>query len=399
MASNPRFAVPAVLIVAVLLGAIGLQAQDSQQRRGFSVAIAQPANQEVVFGKNKIVAEVSIDDPEMIDKVEFIVGEETIFIDREPPFECFHDFGEDPASWIVRVVAHHVEGVTVSDAVITRKARWASIARVNRVLLWVSATNKAGDFITDLDKSELAVYENDTSQSVIDFYAENRPITMAILIDTSGSMRDKITEVHQAAGSFVETLRDVDRALVIDFDDNVFLIQDLTADQAELRAAIESTEPLGATSIYDAIHAAYRKIGTIDGRKAIILLSDGEDTTSQFGFKRVLEEAKANNTLIYSIALGNDAGGAGRKNVLKEFSETTGGRYFAVKKASELSGVYQRIAEELRKQFYLTYSTTNESWDGRWIKLKVTTDRDNVKIRSRRGYFAVRGTELGDSDG
>ena len=177
--------------------------------------------------------------------------------------------------------------------------------------------------------------------------------------------------------------------MVIDFDDNVFLIQDLTADHEQLRHAIASTEPIGATSIYDAIHASYRKIGDIDGRKAIIVLSDGDDTASQFGFKRVLDEAKSNNTLIYTIALGNAAGG-GRKNVLKEFAEVTGGKYFSVGKASDLGEVYQRIAEELRKQYYLTYSTTNTEWDGRWIKLRVDSKRPGVKIRARRGYFAVR---------
>jgi VWFA-related protein len=383
--------------VAAMVFAAASLAQDAQQRRGFSVAITEPVNQEVVFGKTKIAADVTIDDASLVEKVEFIIGEETIFVDREPPYECFHDFGEESASFIVRVVAHHVEGVSVSDAVITRKMKWATIERVNRVLLWVSATNKRGDYITDLTKEELQVFEDDKPQKVIDFYAEDRPITMAILIDTSGSMRDKIGEVHNAAGSFVETLREIDRALIIDFDDNVFLIQDLTSDHAALKTAIESTEPLGATSIYDALHAAYRKIGTIDGRKAIVLLSDGEDTTSQFGFKRVLEESKANNTLIYSIAVGGGSGGGSRKNVLKEFSEVTGGRFFSVKKAEDLAGVYQQIAEELRKQFYLTYSTDNDGWNGRWIKLRVVTNREDVKSRSRRGYFAVRGSQVGRS--
>jgi VWFA-related protein len=121
----------------------------------------------------------------------------------------------------------------------------------------------------------------------------------------------------------------------------------------------------------------------------VILLSDGEDTASQFGFKRVLEEAQTNNTMIFSIGLGIE-GGSPRREVLKEFSEVTGGRYFYVKKAGQLSDTYERIAEELRAQFYLTYSTTNENWDGHWIKIKVQSKRPGVKIRARRGYFAVR---------
>jgi len=124
------------------------------------------------------------------------------------------------------------------------------------------------------------------------------------------------------------------------------------------------------------------------------VLSDGEDTASQFSFQRVLEEVKSNSTLIYSIGLGG--GGQGpRKSVLKDFSDFTGGRPFFVKRADELGQVYQRIAEELRTQFYIAYSTTNEDWDGRWIKLEVKTDREDLEVRARRGYFAVRKSDGG----
>ena len=286
-------------------------------------------------------------------------------------------------------MAYHVEGVTVSDAAITRRLKFATIERVNRVLLWVTATDKQGNLVTDLAREDFKIYENGEEQKVLDFYHEERPITMAILLDTSGSMQEKIQEVHEAAGAFVDTLRPQDRALIIDFDDKVFLIQDLTAEHDALKEAIQSTEPLGATAMYDALHAAYRKIGQIDGRKVIVLLSDGEDTASQFSFRRVLEEAQTNNTMIFAIGLGIE-GGTPRRNVLEEFSDSTGGRYFYVKKAGQLAGTYERIAEELRMQYYLTYSTTNDSWDGHWIKIDVESERPGVKVRARKGYFAVR---------
>lgn len=362
-------------------------AQDAQQRRGFSVTITQPAMLEVVFGKTKIAAAVEIDDPSLVDRVEFVIADDVAFVDREPPYEFFFDFGEEQRTWVVRAIAWHKEGVSVSDVTITRKLAFSNIEEVNRVILWISATDKKGEFLTNLDQDEFKIYENDKEQRIIDFYAETRSITMAILIDTSGSMRDKIREVHAAAGAFVDTIRDIDNALVIDFDDNVFLIQDLTNDHEALREAITSTEPLGATSLFDALHAAYRKIGKIEGRKAVILLSDGEDTSSQFGFKRVLNEAKTNNTIIYTIGVG---GGSIDKHVLEEFAQNTGGKAFFVKKADELSDVYQRIADELGKQYYLTYSTDNDDWDGHWIKIRVESERPGVKIRARRGYFAVR---------
>jgi Ca-activated chloride channel family protein len=142
---------------------------------------------------------------------------------------------------------------------------------------------------------------------------------------------------------------------------------------------------MGATSLYDAIHASYRKIGQIEGRKAVILLSDGEDTSSLFGYKRVLDEAKSSNTMIYAIGIGSPD-----KGVLNEFAQVTGGKAFFVDKADELSAVYQRIADELRNQYYLTYSTSNQDWDGHWIKIRVDNLRQGIKVRSRSGYFAVR---------
>ncbi len=383
-----------LLPVVALIAAGALLAQEFQQRGGFSVQILEPANQEVVFGKTKLAAKVKIADPDLVDRVEFMIGDEVIFVDREPPYECFYDFGEAERSFIVRAIAHHVEEVTVSDAIVTRRLKFATIESVNRVILWVTATDDDGNLITDLVKEDFRIYEDGVEQKVLDFHHEERAINMAIVIDTSGSMVDKIAEVHDAAGAFVESLRPIDRALVIDFDENVFLIQELTSDVDDLKEAIESTEPLGGTSLYDALHAAYRKIGTFDGRKVIIVLSDGDDTMSQFGFKRVLQEARTNSTMIYSIGLGIQ-GGAPRRDVLKDFSGSTGGEFFYIKKKGTLAAAYQRIAEELGKQYYLTYSTSNDDWNGRWIKLKVESLRDGVKIRARRGYFAVRSPGIG----
>jgi Ca-activated chloride channel family protein len=382
------FAALATVAAASLLAG-WIAAQDATTRRGFSIAIIEPENQQLISGKTKISAKVKIDDTDLLDRVEFLVGDEVIFVDREPPFECFHDFGEESRSWIVRAVAYHKEEVTVSDAVISRKLPFAQIARVNRVILWVTAKDKDGNIVTDLSRDDFKIYEDGDEQKVLDFHSEERPIKMAILIDTSGSMVDKISEVHDAAGAFVENLRDIDEALVIDFDENVFLIQELTNDVDALKEAITSTEPLGGTSLYDALHAAYRKIGTFDGRKVIVVLSDGEDTLSQFGFERILQEARSNSTMIYTIGLGIE-GGAPRRDVLKDFSSSTGGEFYYVKKKGTLGVAYERIAEELGKQYYLTYSTSNEDWNGKWIKLKVESLREGVEIRARKGYFAVR---------
>ena len=271
--------------------------------------------------------------------------------------------------------------------IVTRKISVAAFEEVNRVILWVTVSDRSDQLVGDLTKDSFTITEDGAPQIIKDFLQEDRPITMAIVLD-SGSMRDAMPEVHQAAASFVESLRPQDRAMVIDFDDKVFLLQDLTSDQAALKEAVSSTEALGSTALYDALHAAFRKLRGIDGRKAIVLLSDGDDTSSQFAHKRIVEEAKAQNVLIYAIGLGDV-----RKSVLKEFSEMTGGRAFFVAKAKELAEVYRKIADELRRQYYLSYSTTNKVWDGRFVKLEVKTSHPDWSVRARRGYFAVRAAE------
>jgi VWFA-related protein len=394
MRTSGRLIRALVVCAVVVAFVVPPSAQDAERRRGFSIAITEPANQGIVFGKTRIAAEVKIDSLEDLDRVEFKVGDDVIFLDREPPFECVHDFGEVSKSWIIRAVAHHVEEITVSDVVVTRQVSLAYVEKVNRVILWATVTDKKDNLITGLTKEDFTVLEDGKEQQILEFYPEDRPITLAILLDSSGSMRDQMREVHKAASAFVETLRPEDKALVIDFDDKVFLIQDLTSSHEDLSEAITTTQALGATAIYDAMHSAFRKIKDIKGRRAIVLLSDGDDTASQFSYKRILEEAKAHNVIIYGIGLGG-----GDRKVLKEFPDVTGGRAFFVDKASELAGVYERIALELRRQYYLTYSTTNDVWDGRWVKVEVEANDPKLKVRARRGYFAVKSDSLGTLGG
>lgn len=379
------------VLVALALGACiaqGAAAQENVARRGFSVRIDSPKSGELVFGKTKITATARIDNAGDLDRVEFLIADRVIFVDREAPYECVFDFGEESKSWIVRALAYHKEGIAVADMVITRKVTIAYSEEVNRIVLWASVSDKNNEFVENLGKNDFRVFEDGKEQPILELYAENRPVTLAILLDTSGSMRDRMKDVHDAAGSFVDSLRENDRSLVIAFDDKVFLIEDLTADKGALREAITSTEAIGATALYDALHAAYRKLRPIQGRKAIVLLSDGEDTSSQFGFDRVLEEAKADSTIVYAIGLGGGFGS--RRGVLKDFAEQTGGRAFFVDKASELADTYQKISDELRKQYYLTFSTANKTWDGRFVPIELKSTDDRYKVRARKGYFAVK---------
>ena len=380
-----------LLGVVLLLSLVPLRAQDASKRKGFEIAITSPANGEFVLGRTEITAEVKASDPSAIEKVEFFVDDRLVFIDKEPPYSCFYDFGTDPRSYVLRAKATHREGVTVTATVITRRVVLNYQVNVNRVVLFATAEDPDHRFVLDLKREDFKVEEDDKPQQILDFNREERPVVLCLLLDSSGSMQGRMDKVHIAAGKFIESLKAEDQALVIDFDEKVFLLQDLTDDRKLLKEAIDSTTAEGGTALYDAVYAAFRKLKDKTGRRAIVILSDGEDTNSNFSFQRVLETAKTNEVMIYSIGLGVSFLDVATHSVLKNLAEETGGRAFFPGKVEDLEEVYQQIAQELRSQYYIAYSPSNEDWNGKWRKIRLTTpQRKNLDLRTRKGYYAVR---------
>ena len=363
-----------------------------RSRKGFAIRITNPQRDDFRFGRSEIDAEVTAADPSLIEKVEFYVDDKLVFIDTEAPYQCVFDFGTEPRSWVIRAVAYHKEGVTVSDTAILRKVVLNYAVQVDRVILYAAAKSKKGDHLAanDLKKEDLLLEEDGVKQAIIDFYIEKRPVTLAVILDSSGSMQPSMDTVHAAASRFVENLGPEDRSLVIDFDEKVYLLQDVTADKALLRNAISSTSALGGTALYDALYASYRKLRGIDGRKAIILLTDGDDTASKFSFRRVLDQAKISDVIIFPIGLGTSVMDIELRRILKSLAEETGGRAYFPDKVQELDGVYDEIASELKNQYYITYEPKNDNWDGRWRKIKLTAAGRDLDIRTRSGYYAVR---------
>lgn len=382
-------ALAAIAAGSALLASLPARAQDSTRRRGFSVKITQPANQDFVIGKAKITATVKIDKPEAVEKVEFYVGDKLIFIDDEAPYECFYDFGQESKNLVIKAVAYHREGVTVSDFIVTRKIDLSFNVKVNRVVLNASVFDRDGNFVNGLSRGDFTVTEDGAKREIVDFAPETRPILMGILIDVSGSMVDNLPVAQKAACGFVDTLRDTDRAMLVEFSEKVYMLSDLSNDREHLKKILGTTKALGGTALYDALHTSLRRLGRIDARKAIVILSDGDDSQSSLTYKKLLEEVKTTDTIIYTIALGGSFGDAQARGKLKELAEQTGGRYFSASKATQLEGVYGKIADELRNQYYLTYASENETFDGRWVPIKIETRNKDLEVRARKGYFAV----------
>jgi Ca-activated chloride channel family protein len=272
-------------------------------------------------------------------------------------------------------------------------------AGVDLVSLNVTVTDQSGRYITDLDSPDFQVFEDGAQQQVTFFNRANLPIALSILLDTSASMESKLETAQEAATGFVRRLRPQDLAQVIDFDSRVQVIQGFTSSIADLEGAIHRTTAGGSTSLHNAIYIALKELkrmqarGTEDiRRQAIVVLSDGEDTSSLVTFDEVLDLAKRSETAIYAIGLrtpGERARGfTDAEFVLRQLTQQTGGRVFFTRQVSELASVYGQIADELSSQYMLGYSSKNPKRDGAWRRIVVRVAAPNSQARAKQGYYA-----------
>jgi Ca-activated chloride channel family protein len=271
---------------------------------------------------------------------------------------------------------------------------------IDVVSLNVTVADQSGRYVTDLAQTNFQVFEDGVKQDVSFFNKANSPIALSILMDTSASMEARIGTAQDAAIGFVRKLRQQDVAELIDFDSRAVTLQSFTNNIPALEQAIRKTAAGGSTSLYNAVYIALRDLKkTVPAnpddirRQAIVVLSDGEDTSSLLSFDEVLDLAKRSDTAIYSIGLRSEEESNASKGfreaefVLRQFSQETGGRAFFPSQVSELSGVYGQIADELSSQYVLGYSSKNTKRDGAWRRIAVRVDRPGVSTRTKTGYF------------
>jgi Ca-activated chloride channel family protein len=275
-------------------------------------------------------------------------------------------------------------------------------AGVDLVSLNVTVTEGTGKYVTDLAAEDFAVFEDGVKQDVTFFTRTNLPIALALLIDTSASMENKLSTAQEAAVGFARRLRQQDLAEVVDFDSRVVVLQSFSNSVPELEQAIRKTSAGGSTSLYNAVYIALKDLKKIIAkstdeirRQAIVVLSDGEDTSSLLPFEEVLDLAKRSETAIYSIGLraseGTGVSAKGFKEaefVMRQFSQETGGRSFFPNQITDLAAIYGQISDELSSQYTVGYTSKNPKRDGSWRRVVVRVTRPNLTARTKLGYFA-----------
>lgn len=280
-----------------------------------------------------------------------------------------------------------------------RDATFSSDVKLVNVLATVRS--KSGEIVQDLTKEDFLLTESGRPQSITYFSRDtNLPLVLGLLVDTSGSQRNVLGLEQEASYRFLDNVlrEDVDKTFLVHFDYRPEVLQNLTSSKAKLEMALERLKlPFayggsGGTKLYDSVYLCSNLVTKKqNGRKALVLLTDGDDHGSRTTIEAAIEAAQRADTLIYSILFSDDTfggrfGGDG-KGVLQKMSKETGGAFFEVSKKHSLDAIYQQLQEELRSQYSLGYKPA-ESKERAFRPLKVATRRPGLVVQARSGYYA-----------
>ena len=285
---------------------------------------------------------------------------------------------------------------------------------VELVQLPVSVVDRDGVPVIGLDQQHFEVFEDGVRQEMSLFEHEDVPISVGLVIDNSGSMRNKRERVNSAALVFVREGNPEDETFIVNFDDDAYLEQDFTGSIGNLIDTLENVDTRGETALNDAIYLSLEHVeanGRMD-KKAVLVVSDGEDNASKFGFNRVMERLREAEVTVYVIGLlelNDQRGGLFRrspssraKRELREIAESTGGQAYFPESLDEVEELCRRVARDLRNHFTLGYNPTNRAFDGTWreVEVRVNPPRGfpRVEVRTKPGYYAPGGKPVSENN-
>jgi len=371
---------------------------------GTAARFKTPLLDRPVFGKVTIEVEVETP-PEIVPlKIEIFVDGRQIGTALDPPFRAEWDSGDGADAHTLRARAYTSDGGVTTIEARTIPRIGMERARVLLVEVYATVKSAAGRFINDLDAPSFTLGEDGVTQKLSLVARERRPVQVVLLLDVSASMKkeERLTSAIEAARLFVGALDPNDRVAVVAFSDTVRVLQPFTGDIPRVLDAIGTVAPERGTALYDAIYASADLLGKEEGRKALVLLSDGQDNSydgmspgSARTLEEAIEEALRQQVTTFTIGLGenlrNDFDFNHRhsaQEVLTRLSADTGGQFIPVARPGRLRGAFERVLDELRFQYTLGYHPTNDRRDGSWRSITVKVDRPHSVVTARKGYFA-----------
>ena len=364
----------------------------NQPRGAFAVAIVEPARGFTGSGPVTVRAEIVVPEERRVEQVEIRLGDRTVAVLERPPWVATVEVPATAAGEVtyVTAVATLDDGRSAEAVRFLNAPEFLEEVDVDLVELYAAVTDRNGRLVRGLTAADFEVFEDGRPQEITKFeLVEDLPLTVGVTIDTSGSMAETLGEAQRAGREFVaRVLRPGDRCFVVGFDDRPELLMPPTDDATACSEGLDDLAAWGFTALHDATVTSLYYFRGFRGQRALILLSDGDDTSSSVSYRAAIEYARRSGVAIYSVGLGTGGLlGGGVRGKLKELAEETGGRVFFIGRAQELENVYGEIEQELRSRYLIAYQSDRAGGGDEFREVEVKVKQRGLTARTIRGYY------------
>jgi VWFA-related protein len=378
----------ALLAAASLAAAVPAATAATEPPR---LLIEEPAPGRYVSGPVTLRARVDPDGVAIL-RLTFSADGQPVCSCDAPPWECPWDAGTDVAAHNIRAVAVLADGSRLVDTVRTEGAGFAPFVDVPVVQVAATVTDPEGRLVKGLGREAFHVFENDREQEITHFIGADSERELVVAVDMSASMTPAMATCREAVRRFLGTLRPVDHATLLAFNDSVFTVARRDATPEARERAVGRLRAWGSTAFYDAVLRGLDLLERHRGRRALVLFTDGEDMVSHATAEDVQRRIEVSAAPVYVVAQGKGMREAALKKVLDRVSAVSGGRTFYTDRVEELDGVFTEIGEDLASQYLLAYAPDDTASDGSWrtIRVEVTgAGKGKHTVRARQGYRAL----------
>lgn len=388
-----RFSTALVAFALALSGVASVQPRAaSVDGTGLAVRITSPLGRTGIPGTVRIVAQIQAEPEAVLKPVQFFVDDKLLATDTDGPPYAVEWVDENPFEpKRIEVDVADDRGNSARDAVSLKPLEVYETSQVTSVLLEATVQDKTGRFIGSLQPGDFQVREDGVAQTLELARREDMPATFALLIDSSQSMSRRIDFVKEAASRLSGYLAARDSMLVVPFSKHVEPITGPTNDRATVEEAIGGITAKGGTAILDSLIEVAPHLKDVEGRRVIVLVTDGYDEHSESRFDDALAAVKSAGATVYVVGIGGVAGISLKgERFLRKLAAETGGKVFLPSRDQDLALAHDALANDVHQRYLLTYTPSNQTIDGAWRAVTLTTSDPAYVVRTRKGYYAPK---------
>jgi Ca-activated chloride channel family protein len=379
-------------MVMCCVAAASMPAAGAPAGTDLTVRITSPLGRAGTPDKVRIVAQIHARPDAVLSPVEFYIDSVLLATDSDgPPYavEWVDENPYEPRQILVQVQDQF--GNVAQDTVDLKPFEIVEVTGVTSVLLEASVQDTKGRFVSGLTADQFILAEDGEPQALEIVRQESVAATFAMLIDSSQSMSRRMDFVREAAARLAGYLRPGDRMLVAPFSRRLRPLTGPTNDRKTVAEAITAIHPEGGTAILDSLIEISKRLSGVEGRRVIVLVTDGYDEHSESTFDEAMQAVKACGATVYVVGIGGVAGISLKgERLLRQLAVATGGQTFFPSREDELAAVHARLATDAQNRYLITYTPTNERADGRWRRISLKTAAADYKVIAREGYFAQK---------